>query len=74
MAFDSEHWNEQPRFPTCPKCHKEILPGDQVTNMYFYSDPDGSKGMSGAWHAECAKPFWETKLLKAMDAFKDFGF
>jgi hypothetical protein len=28
--------------------------------MVFDEDPDGSRGLSGPWHSECARPYWDT--------------
>jgi hypothetical protein len=31
------------------------------TIMHFHEDPDGRLGLSGKrWHAECARPYWDT--------------
>jgi hypothetical protein len=30
------------------------------TEMRFTQDPDGALGLSGLWHSECARPFWDT--------------
>jgi len=28
--------------------------------MHFTQDPRGEIGMSGPWHSECARPYWDT--------------
>jgi hypothetical protein len=28
--------------------------------MHFAQDPHGRLGLSGPWHAECARPYWDT--------------
>ncbi len=34
--------------------------------MHFQQDPDGELGLSGPYHGECARPYWDTisPLLK----------
>jgi hypothetical protein len=39
------------------------------TRMHFKEDPDGALGMSGLWHGECARPYWD----KITPMFKRFG-
>lgn len=56
MAYDAEFRGGDPRGPWCPKCRKPVMPGQPATRMYIRSDPDGSKGLSGMWHGECARP------------------
>jgi hypothetical protein len=36
--------------------------------MYFEHDPNGERGMTGGWHSECARPYWDkiTPLLKRL--------
>lgn len=68
MAYDAEPGGD-PRGPWCPKCRLPIKAGDPATRMQFTSDPDGKLGLSGVWHGECAKPFWDTVTPR----FKSFG-
>jgi hypothetical protein len=28
--------------------------------MHVAQDPDGKLGLTGLWHAECARPYWDT--------------
>lgn len=59
MAYDDVPGSD-PRGPWCPKCQKPIRPGEPTTRMHFKDDPDGARGMSGPWHGECARPYWDT--------------
>ncbi|NEX91952.1 hypothetical protein [Caulobacter sp. 17J65-9] len=59
MAFDLEPGGD-PRGPWCPKCKLPVMKGQPQTKMTFPEDPDGSRGMSGLWHGECSRPFWDT--------------
>lgn len=73
MAFDDVPGGD-PRGPWCPKCQQPIRPGEPTTRMHFKEDPDGSRGMSGPWHGECARPYWDT-ITPALDRLKrGFGF
>ena len=41
--------------------------------MHFHEDPDGARGLSGPWHGECARPYWDT-LTPALDKLRrSFG-
>jgi hypothetical protein len=40
--------------------------------MHIASDPDGSQGLSGMWHAECARPLWD-KLTPLLERLKSWG-
>jgi hypothetical protein len=37
--------------------------------MYFEHDPYGDQGLTGRWHSECARPYWDTitPLLKRLN-------
>ena len=71
MAFDSFRGGD-PRGPWCPKCRQPVKPGEPQTKMHFDSDPDGSKGLSGMWHGECARPYWDT-ITPALERLKKWG-
>jgi hypothetical protein len=70
MAYDAEPGGD-PRGPWCPKCRLPVKDGEPSTKMQFTSDPDGKLGLSGIWHGECAKPFWDTVTpqLKSFGGF-----
>jgi hypothetical protein len=69
MAFDAIPGGD-PRGPWCPKCARPIGESDPKTIMHHPDDPDGSRGLSGKpWHAECARPYWDT-LTPALEALK----
>lgn len=60
MAYDCEPGGD-PRGPWCPKCRQPIRQGEPSTIMHFHEDPHGEMGLSGRpWHAECARPYWDT--------------
>ena len=68
MPFDGkpEDWEG----PRCKGCNELIEEGQPTTEMHFHEDPDGELGMSGTWHGECARPYWDklTPLLRLLDA------
>jgi|GEM_PF-2903394 len=73
MAFDAERGGD-PRGPVCPGCNRPILDGQPSTQMHFQEDPDGHRGLSGPWHGECARPYWD-KITPMLDNLKrGFGF
>jgi hypothetical protein len=43
--------------PVCLACQQPILQGQAVARVEFVSDPHGYKGLSGAYHLSCSKPF-----------------
>jgi hypothetical protein len=59
MAFDAVPGGD-PRGPTCPKCRRPVREGEPSTRMHFQDDPEGVRGLSGLWHGECARPYWDT--------------
>lgn len=59
MAYDDVPGGD-PRGRWCPKCKLPIRAGEPTTNMHFREDPDGARGLSGPWHGECARPYWDT--------------
>ena len=72
MAFDAERGGD-PRGPWCPGCGHPVMAGQPSTRMHFHEDPDGSRGMSGPWHGECARPYWD-RITPALDALRrSFG-
>jgi hypothetical protein len=68
MAYDSEPGGD-PRGPWCKGCKAPILKDQPSTRMRFDHDPDGALGMTGLWHSECARPYWDriTPLLKRLN-------
>ncbi|GAA0648784.1 hypothetical protein [Brevundimonas lenta] len=71
MAYDAEPGGD-PRGPWCPKCRLPVKKGDPSTKMHFDHDPDGSKGLSGLWHGECARPYWDT-ITPALEKLKKWS-
>jgi hypothetical protein len=59
MAYGAEFGGD-PRGPWCRGCKRPITPGEPTTRMCFHEDPDGSRGISGVYHGECARPYWDT--------------
>lgn len=72
MAYDDVPGGD-PRGRWCPKCQLPIREGEPTTKMHFHEDPDGSRGLSGPWHGECARPYWDT-ITPALEKLKrSFG-
>ena len=46
--------------PRCTGCRELIEAGQRTTEMHFQNDPQGELGLSGPWHSECARPYWDT--------------
>lgn len=67
MAFDSVPGSD-PRGPWCKGCQSPIGKDQPTTHMHVAQDPDGGLGLSGLWHAECARPHWDriTPMLKRL--------
>jgi hypothetical protein len=59
MAFDDVPGGD-PRGPCCKGCKAPITQDQASIQMHFREDPDGSRGLSGQWHSECARPYWDT--------------
>ena len=59
MAFDAAPGGD-PRGPVCPGCDRPVTVDQPATTMRFAEDPDGARGLSGRWHGECARPYWDT--------------
>ena len=68
MAYDDVPGGD-PRGRGCPKCKLPIKAGEPSTNMHFKEDPDGARGLSGPWHGECARPYWDT-ITPALDKLR----
>lgn len=71
MAYDCVPGGD-PRGSWCPKCQLPVREGDPTTRMHIASDPDGKQGLSGLWHAECARPFWD-KVTPVLERLKKLG-
>ena len=41
----------------CRACKQPILKQDRATRVEFQTDPHGTDGLTGDYHAECGKPF-----------------
>ncbi len=59
MAYDAEPGGD-PRGPRCKRCKTPILEHQASTHMHVWQDPEGKLGLTGLWHAECARPHWDT--------------
>jgi hypothetical protein len=59
MAFDAEPGGD-PRGPWCKGCRSPITQGQTTTHLHFDKDPVGKLGLTGLWHSECARPYWDT--------------
>ena len=55
--------------PRCKGCKEPIEDGQPTTEMRFTQDPRGELGMSGPWHSECARPYWDT-LTPALEKLR----
>jgi hypothetical protein len=71
MAFDAEPGGD-PRGPLCPKCRLPVRADQPQTKMHFAADPDGRRGLSGPWHGECARPYWD-KITPMLDRLRNLG-
>ena len=49
-----------------------VRPHEPSTRMHFHEDPEGTLGMSGLWHGECARPYWD-KVTPVLDKLKNWG-
>lgn len=57
--------------PSCRACKQPILEGQRATRIAFASDPSGVKGLTGAYHLACSKPF--DSLARALNMLGRFG-
>jgi len=58
MLFDSlGQGSEGPSGPLCVSCRGLIHDGESPERITFPHDPHGHRGLSGLYHARCAKPF-----------------
>lgn len=71
MAYDCDPGGD-PRGAWCPKCRRPVREGEPATRMHMAEDPDGSRGLSGLWHSECARPYWDT-LTPLLNRLKSWG-
>lgn len=71
MAYDMEPGGD-PRGPWCKGCKAPIRKDQASTHMYFEHDPHGDRGLTGRWHSECARPYWDklTPLLKRLNGLQ----
>ena len=71
MPFDGrpEDWES----PRCKGCNELIEEGQPTTEMYFTHDPDGTLGMSGTWHGECSRPYWD-RLTPTLQRLRNLRF
>lgn len=58
MPFDSlGGGSEGPSGPWCVHCNLAISANEPVERIHFPNDPHGHQGLTGLYHARCAKPF-----------------
>ncbi len=57
--------------PFCCACREPIAKDQRVVRVRFATDPHGHKGLSGAYHAACSKPF--ASLAHVIDLTSRFG-
>lgn len=72
MAYDCEPGGD-PRGDWCPKCQLPMKAGEPTTLMHFATDPNGRRGTSERWHAECARPYWDT-ITPLLERLKSWRF
>ena len=68
--YDSAPGGDPRAGPVCPKCGLPIAPDEPKTLMRIREDPEGTLGLSGAWHATCARPDWDT-LTRALNVLRN---
>ena len=70
MPFDGRPEDFEPE-PSCPRCARPITEGEPTVVMHFAHNPGGSVGGSFRYHAECARPYWDTisPLLARLSSF-----
>ena len=52
---DKFTYGGRPDRPSCQACKQSIQAGDPTTRVEFQGDLDGSKGLTGEYHAACGK-------------------
>lgn len=57
--------------PWCRSCKQPIAEGQHLVRLYFETDPNGARDMSGPYHASCGKPF--ASLARALNMLSRFG-
>jgi hypothetical protein len=57
--------------PSCCVCKAPILQGQSTTRLYFETDPNGAKGLTGMYHVACSKPF--DSLANAINMMSRLG-
>jgi hypothetical protein len=67
MAYDAEPGGD-PRGPWCKGCGRPVGKDQPATHVHVEQDPDGRLGLSGLYHGECARPYWDrlTPLMKRL--------
>jgi len=56
LLDEKNHGGGRPE-PWCLACRQPVKPGQKTAKVHFATDPQGMKGLSGTYHAECSKPF-----------------
>ena len=58
--------------PRCPRCAQALREGEPTVLMHFANDREGSAGVSHRYHAECARPYWDTitPVLARLSSFR----
>jgi hypothetical protein len=47
----------RPDGPYCRACRQPIHQGERAMRVEFQNDPDGTKGLTGEYHAACGRRF-----------------
>ena len=55
--------------PWCCACRQPILESQNKTRVEFANDPQGLKGLTGDYHAQCSKPFASMARVINMRSF-----
>jgi len=58
--------------PRCPRCAQALREGEPTVLMHFANDREGSASVSQRYHAECARPYWDTitPVLARLSSFR----
>jgi hypothetical protein len=60
------------RYFSCMACKQPILDGQRATQVEFCTDPDGSAGLSGLYHAPCSRPYQSLARVVNMNPWGRF--
>jgi hypothetical protein len=71
MALDALPGGE-PGFRWCRACRQEIRHGEPATHVHFQTDPQGTQGLTGAYHQQCSRPFASLARVVNMNPWRGF--